>query len=150
MFKVPTPPADNLYKFIAIFGLVIIIFGIYMWNTSQKDILEAASASNLDIRLLEIKYPEESKEPEYLIEKEKIMHNRESLSKEIKDTYPKKLKGYFYGSVFGMIMVFVGFSLWYWRTQRFQDIILKMEAVKIEREVLGKSTIVPEVKKESA
>ena len=36
-------PTDNLYKFIALSGLVLAVFSIYMENVSKKEIRQAAN-----------------------------------------------------------------------------------------------------------
>ena len=74
MLNLPSPPTDNLYKFISIFGLVMAVLGILYLETKS---LEA----NQEIRVLE-------REKSALnIEKLKIERKRDYLKEKIDDFY---------------------------------------------------------------
>lgn len=112
------PPTDNLYKFMAIFGLILWVAGVlYPWSKAYE----------LELELLEVEAQVEA------YEAEGKARNDPALNKSI-----KKIRLMFKASlayfVFGLISVglggylmAVGFKLWYQRVQKPLDERLRNE-----------------------
>lgn len=72
MLNLPTPPTDNLYKFISIFGLVLAILGIFYTETKSLEL-------NQEI------YNLEREKNVFNLEKSKIERKRNYLKNKIDD-----------------------------------------------------------------
>ena len=153
-------PTDNLYKFLAIFGLVILIISVYypfqLQNQFEK--LNADIRTDLDLlhdsvlrqkdrinSLNELVDSSSNKNNEYLLssqKEEKIKANNfkkdisiiEKNNNEIINiNYELNIFKYIASVLIplGSLMMIVGFYFWYTKLQRYQDIILKGETQKI-------------------
>jgi hypothetical protein len=150
--NIPNLPTDSLYKFIALSGLFIlllsVIYPLYRENELGQRLLTfegEVEILNVDISFqLELAKNTKSHSfslddpdiPQILRFKEataKLETQRKQitfLSSEI-DRY-KRFR--WIGICLGMVMILSGFTLWYYRVQRFQDLLLYREAKKIEEE----------------
>lgn len=72
MLNIPTPPTDNLYKFISIFGLVLAVLGFFYVETKSLEL-------NQEI------YNLEREKSVFSIEKSKIERKRNYLKDKIDD-----------------------------------------------------------------
>jgi hypothetical protein len=139
-------PTDNLYKFMALFGVAFVLFSFYFVHTQiykfvdkvleaslEKEILtvEIKQAEELadDLRKLQNPTKEESKELKEIvhdIERRKVLLQEKERMLAV---WNKKIKSTFlYGDVlvvFGFIFIFLGFPLWYFRVQRYQDMAIQ-------------------------
>jgi hypothetical protein len=52
---VPTMPTDSVYKFVALFGLVLVAFGFYFPNERQIQIMAEVRDANKARQLVEIR-----------------------------------------------------------------------------------------------
>lgn len=125
MNGLPTPPTDNLYKFLAISGLVLLIcagFGLF-----------------LEVQRWEkLKY--EDMRREYLTNaSEKTLMENQLLDLEGKQILRSNvaLQGLAsVGMLLGMLVAVAGFVLWYWKAQQYQDqiVVLEFEKARLELE----------------
>lgn len=182
MFKTPELPTDNLYKFIAIFGLVIFLFGSYQIFKEQTSFYTSIKDENIEhskglfekskqdsksiINEEKIKYKRQKIKVLYGINNTSLLDEKSYLNIKNKDNFEKdlfELKSleyeqllildnefywdrenkasytrrnipvlvpYFLLSFIGVLLMFVGFRLWYLKTQKFVDIELSKSVVK--------------------
>jgi len=190
MLNLPTPPTDNLYKFISIFGLVISVLAfiyvetkslenlqeIYQLNTEKKQLviekgkLKRQTESIKD-RLSDFDKKANSKSPSVIndsviiwtkvidgpkdlidesksitqliedlriaeldyLQKETEIEDKQSII-DIKTTQNEKVFDWIDIILpFGVLLTIVGFKLWYNKSQKYQDIILKEQFLKAKR-----------------
>lgn len=145
-------PTDNLYKFIAIFGLIIFVLAViyprkalnelYLHSLElygQVKILELQSV-NLENKLNELGLPTDKGTLEQKEEFKKEAFNLKLKSQELKNAnakndyllkqYQSYLKYSYLGMTSGILLMFLGFILWYFKLQLYQDIIIKKEATQ--------------------
>jgi len=133
-------PTDNLYKFLAISGVVVFISSLYLLPLMNAELLSASNAitkEQVNIvhqkRLLEASgFDKASKE--YRIGLEKVGNQIDLLAPELKRQDDVLFRGKIaiilslIGAVMGFGMASTGFKWWYSRIQLFQDAILRKEA----------------------
>lgn len=191
MLNLPTPPTDNLYKFISIFGLILAILGVFYietkslelnqeiynlereknvfnleqtkierkrnylkdkiddfnrkadiksnpiindsiisWNRIISGSKELTSESN-DISTL----IEGLQEVEIEIEKKQVEINSNESIIQLKTNQDEKIFEIIDVLIpIGIILSFFGFVLWYDKSQKFQDEILKEQFLQIQRQ----------------
>ncbi len=119
--NLPSLPTDNLYKFMALSGIILIISSFYIvWKHADRsqELLRELNAglaventysdnrgsdlSNLKLKLEELKF----------ILKEK----------------PSYMTFLLISQIIGLVLSIIGFGLWYLRVQKYQDIILAEQA----------------------
>ena len=143
----PTPPTDNLYKFIAIAGMVLLITSIVVINVNSHDLILKILNTDKTILVLEEKLDqleevmsllqtsgslEEIKIAKdtfsrYLVEFAEIGAEIEIdkfLSKEFKRNFVYLKVLLYIGSIFAVL----GFLLWYLKLQRFLDLTVKRDS----------------------
>jgi hypothetical protein len=150
--NLPTPgiPTDNLYKFIAISGLVVFVAGFLVPLQLQNNIdLEATKLSsairNATGVKVDVNHPAENtmivKKPLPTLSGSSYPTTTEAIEdtaaniQELMDLYITHrqitartiLVANIFGAI-GFVLMFVGFKLWYQRVQKFQDQIIKAEA----------------------
>jgi len=143
---IPSLPTDNLYKFLAIAGVMLFgfSFAFPMVQIDELDLKYAVWRSDLDLMGLEIQIADESikmaegrknlSSKEVLELKRNNQDNRRKLL-QIKnklrelDVIHQRIIFYRWffvgGIILGAVMAFAGFGLWYYRIQRPLDIQLK-------------------------
>jgi exopolysaccharide biosynthesis protein len=150
--NIPNLPTDNLYKFMALSGLFILILSVVYPLYRENELTQRLLALEGEIEVLNVdiifqtELAKNTKRhsfslsdpdiPQILRFKEasvKIETQRKQLlflSSEI-----EKYKRFRWIGVFcGMALILSGFMLWYYRVQRFQDILLYREATKTDEE----------------
>lgn len=151
----PNLPTDNLYKFLAIFGLFLYLFGIIFFTFSlEKDTqinyeLQAKVASSqfkidkaridcaeknsgktcLDPQKIGL---DEGKLNDILIDHIKNEFKLKSL-KELKDKYTYLFIG---SGVIGLLLMLCGFYHWYRKVQKIQDALLSGQAIELDQKLL--------------
>jgi len=119
--NIPSLPTDNLYKFMALSGIILIISSFYIvWKHADRsqELLRELNAGlaventysdnrgsdlpNLKLKLEELKF----------ILKEK----------------PSYMTFLLISQIIGWVLSIIGFVLWYLRVQKYQDIILAEQA----------------------
>lgn len=124
----PSLPTDNLYKFISIFGLVLLVFSAYMINDTQSKIYLKVDDYNVKNEILNFKKDSISSiDVELIAEKIKLRKLEEQVNREI-EKLPKQYYAYILGLCSGIGMMGLGFYLWYYRTQYYNDLNLKNES----------------------
>jgi len=142
--SIPSPPTDNLYKFLAVSGVVLIVACMYQTAINKEDLLEdwvrhsneqKAESWARSLELFATGKPDARDMALLLIEQAKTAFSDES--KQIKSHYEfrnaelKRRKEIFdFGVNVGSVMGAVGFFLWWFRVQRFQDSQLRTDAIK--------------------
>ena len=141
----PSLPTDNLYKFIALAGLALILFsatypigrviefelGVVETKSQQEKLdIEKSEIDRLLVNLEKAKDPQ----PQELAALRERHTQREIKTIELKksieiaqiqlDWAKYYLGAARFGLVIGLFLAFVGFRLWYLRVQRPNDIIL--------------------------
>ncbi|WP_272151119.1 hypothetical protein [Tenacibaculum aiptasiae] len=132
--KLPNLPTDNLYKFFSIFGLVLFVFGTYLYNTKPNEIYLKVDNYNIKNRILKINTKKDSVlqlRQELINEKIKLSILKEQINRDIKQL-PKDLIKLFSIAIIGLVMISFGFFKWYYKTQYYNDIILKNESEKLK------------------
>jgi hypothetical protein len=125
--KVPIP-TDNIFKFYALFGLVIFIFGFYFifhLNSTTNDLLFDT--------ILEIEILQSNSEITKVQQTElDILERKQEIA--IKD---KKGFVIICGIIsgFGACLMFYGFYYWHTKIQPLQDQILELTVKKLEQEL---------------
>jgi hypothetical protein len=154
-------PTDNLYKFLAIFGLVIFIISYFYPIYLVNDLKVLATDLKMDEKYLYEKLNKELYQSKHLLESKDTLKNKQlilelfneniitidSLENEA-NQYEKRVENYnikskqverwldnaLAGKLIGLMLMIIGFSLWYFKLQKYQDIIIKNEAMKIKNE----------------
>jgi hypothetical protein len=142
-------PTDNLYKFIAIFGLIIFVLAIIYPRKALNELYLQGLEIHGQIKIIELQKDSIEKKIESLTLLDKRMF--EEREECLKDSFNLQLKtqeldnlnerncylvkehkSYLKyscaGIIIGIIMIFLGFTLWYFRLQVYQDKIIKKEA----------------------
>ncbi len=136
---IPNAPTDNLYKFMAIFSLMLsftlFLYSDYMTEQVRKEVIEfskvstvrfhelvegyAKNKSALDMQLLQDKY-------------DGLAHadGLKMLVSSKKSDYYKSIRNF--GVPILLFISIIGFLLWYIKVQKHQDYILKHEANNIK------------------
>jgi len=155
--QIPSLPTDNLYKFLAIAGLVIIVLSVVgPWSRYEQltpktiEVETQVSTHKREIVSVEsaiMRTEEELKKAKTQKERELLLARAEELQKQKRQLQimiseiagkrtllqhlQERVALYFvvgtYSLVFGVIVSIVGFVLWYRRVQRYQDGILKQQ-----------------------
>jgi hypothetical protein len=154
MFSSPTPPTDNLYKFTALSGVVILGFSVFYplsemrtLAISQSDILSEQLSLNEDLKrtIKEInerkelvglvpieKLQSDLNEMKKLLDKKRQEANLLKLKKERLTVSQRFLEIYLalsvIGTIVGLGLSCFGFFFWYKRVQIFQDMQIRREA----------------------
>ena len=125
----PTLPTDNLYKFIALFGIVIILFSFYLPFQSAKksqELLREVDSVSKVINLM----PKEERVKAYETTFKKLEELKLILEQD-KSFYMGVLV---VGVAIGTTLTIVGFSMWYKKVQKYQDMILENQANQLLKE----------------
>ena len=150
--SIPSLPTDNLYKFIAIGGVVLFMFGAVLQQVETESAfdltteMDTASAryfgkadafyretielSKLDPKWVHGKeYYDLKREVAVDSAREASLHRQEIWRRKLHDSNVD-----FYGTlqVVGGLLALLGFIMWYAMVQRHQDKILKREATDTE------------------
>ncbi|QLG46033.1 hypothetical protein [Costertonia aggregata] len=149
--NIPSLPTDNLYKFIALFGLVIFSFSIYfsyqieekLWLENYKyapkmqklerEIYTIQNENILPHEVLKEMGHEELKNYEELLQKIKKESEKkvaeandiESNYDNLVDTTERNLNFYLAVGLTGGLLMILGFVLWYLKYQRYIDAEVK-------------------------
>ncbi|MCH6256812.1 hypothetical protein MLD52_09660 [Puniceicoccaceae bacterium K14] len=111
-----TPPTDNLYKFIAVSGVVLLISCLALESLETEKYLVAVS--NEVAQKIEIEARGEG-ESELAPLKDDLERSADNIV--VKKLYRERVKIYHYGMLLGLVAAVTGFSLWYSRLQKFID-----------------------------
>ena len=137
--NVPLPPTDNLYKFLSIFGLIVALLSFIFPQILIFEIKTQILKLDGEVVVLEedMLALERSSKPKMTAADEKQLRHRmaevkgktaviEGLATQIEDL----VLLFSIGIGTGIFFMIIGFQLWYFRVQKFQDRILKDDAEK--------------------
>lgn len=135
--EMPNLPTDNLYKFLALFGLILIVFSSYMFNQTPEKLYSDIDNLKVKEQLLKIKVHGDSFKGNQLVNN-KIEHLKDSLEFDATlkglqrkvDRFPKLLYLYLILLLLGVAATIFGFIKWFFRTQKFNDLMLENESKK--------------------
>lgn len=113
-------PTDNLYKFMALFGLVIIICSAVFKYMAITNIQATISELRIEQATLKVVVADSS---ELEIAKAKLLATQEKLV--MSEAYDHRATVFLFA---GILLSIAGFVLWYMKTQRLLDKLLKQEA----------------------
>ncbi len=157
--NIPNLPTDNLYKFIALFGLILYISSTYFYIKNNFDysnyqneniakiehlnslILEAESTKNLRIKLMKDSLSFNGKffdmvnnEEEYLLRKiDEFSPKFYLLKNEIesrKFEFELLNKILLFSIILSVFILYIGFHLWYHKIQKHIDLEFKLDYLK--------------------
>jgi hypothetical protein len=132
--KVPLP-TDNVFKFYALFGLVIIIFGLYSILYVNKSANELISKSLLSVEAIEmIEKPSDYQKAELAILKKK-----KEVAIADRDIFIKFLGGLI---GVGLMLAIYGFHRWHTIIQPMQDNLVKLTIEKLKLEIQSEKNII--------
>ncbi|WP_370408208.1 hypothetical protein [Tenacibaculum dicentrarchi] len=119
------PPTDNLYKFMSIFGLILFIFGIYTYKTTDFNLRKDIYHFDSEKKNISVNPNLDS------IAKSNKLISKQATEKELKyrlKQYPRDMASLIIIAIAGLALGIVGFRLWYLKTQKFQDKIIERTA----------------------
>ena len=147
--NLPALPTDNLYKFLALSGLVLFVIS-FVFPRSLVDELELKTVeTQTEVNLLVREVSALNKDVDVAAAKpnlsdealEKLSERRDQLNekairlegqKERQKTLLKQLRYAvdlsLFGSILGYLIAHVGFWLWYTRVQRLADLLARKQA----------------------
>lgn len=133
--NIPNLPTDNLYKFAAIFGLVLIVFSSFMFNQTIDNAYQFEDNLNAKTELHKLDSLQIQNTDSLSIAKTKIQIEKDYKQyKRIVKRIPSLFKLYVFLFLLGFICAGIGFYNWYFKTQRLNDDILKNESDKIKND----------------
>lgn len=125
-------PTDNLYKFIAISGIILIV-AVFFFGY-QKIMLLNEYVSKIEVYMSTFEVLERTKSSE--IEMQTFLpvfqdYKRDSSRLHYELSFVENYSKVLIGLLFlGFILQALGFCLWFVKVQRYEDIILKNKAIK--------------------
>jgi hypothetical protein len=121
-------PTDNIYKFYALFGLLLFVFSIgssvYNARTANETVFQTI-IENAAI-------PETTNPSPEVLAKKKVLERRYEIAVQDRQFFDKAL-GVLAG--FGLVIMAFGFSMWHWKVQPDQDKMMRLQLEKLQYEV---------------
>jgi hypothetical protein len=128
LITIPTPPTDNLYKFLAISGVILVAVSLFTPAVVENEGQDRGTPLKKDLTDFLKRTKDESGHERELIKLIGDVVRHDLRYKQ----YIERLSSLFY---WGGGIAAVGFSLWYWKIQRFQDRILRCEYEKLNKSI---------------
>jgi hypothetical protein len=110
----PPLPTDNLYKFMAIAGIVAAISCAYFGINILLDLQESTWEVSAQTKVLLARGDAEAEEMEALVQELELLRKKRDELEPLSE-FLAKVAG------FSLALSVLGFILWYWRVQRFLD-----------------------------
>ena len=140
------PPTDSLYKFMAVSGLLILGFFVIwpelrLYELGQQTVQVVGEVNILhrEVDHLQedmVRLGKNKSVPEILIEKRRLLEikleqigTKGELLELATTDMRRMIRVLYMGVVFGLILSFLGFILWYRKVQMWQDIAIRREAL---------------------
>ena len=121
-------PTDNIYKFYAFFGLLLVIFSVGAVLYVSKSTNELAYTNAVEYSVLKAdplrSLPQETRF--------QLLERQLEIAKQNKKLFDTVLGG-FIG--IGLVMIFYGFKKWHLEIQPIQDEITRLNLKKLKQEV---------------
>lgn len=116
--NLPSFPTDNMYKFMSIFGLALIISSFFIYEIRSDTLWEKS------LKLQEMNFSNKAQEERYINE---IIYDIKYISSLV--NFQQRA---------GSVLTVSGFVLWYLKLQRYQDKIIISKAKAIDKKQKGK------------
>jgi len=154
LLNIPSPPTDNLYKFLALAGILIVVGGyvfVYLQADRSQELLrelkQGAALIHAETEIARLRSllndPNERRGKHLEEGYEAAARERARLTKveeELKFLLAWKNRSMILlaaAHVVGSVLSAVGFALWYQRVQRYQDLILRRQATDTKETETG-------------
>ena len=129
----PNLPTDNLYKFLALSGVLVAVVSVYFVITTAYRSQELARLVEENIRISDvlIDFGEITLNSDAMQEALLVLAESTAEIQELNFIVDRKNTTIFIGlivSFAGVVMSYFGFFLWYRRVQIYHDMILKHES----------------------
>ncbi|ELM0326635.1 hypothetical protein Q3047_004097 [Vibrio vulnificus] len=121
-------PTDNLYKFLALFGLLLTVTGCYMFNSSYTNFNNEYISSIVELA----KYENIENPTKYEVTQKKAL---EKIIELLKANKPFNLNVSMFVIIIGLITMFYGFCRWHNKLQPKLDELLELQVAKAKLEV---------------
>ncbi|ELB2044562.1 MULTISPECIES: hypothetical protein [Vibrio] len=121
-------PTDNLYKFLALFGLLLTVTGCYMFNSSYTNFNNEYISSIVELA----KYESIEKPTPYELRQKEAL---EKIIELLKANKPFNLNVSMSVIIIGLITMFYGFYRWHYQLQPKLDELLDLQVAKSKLEV---------------
>jgi predicted membrane protein len=137
--NVPLPPTDNLYKFLAIFGLIVALLSFIFPQVLIFEIESQLLQLNGEVVVLDadtLTFERGSKPKMTTAEEKQLRHRiaevkgKTAVIKGLATQIKNLVLLFTIGIWTGLFFMVIGFWLWYFRVQKFQDRILKDDSEK--------------------
>lgn len=125
-------PTDNIYKFYALFGMVVLLTSAIMFFVRHEHYRSTSFDNYMQIADLENKEEISARDK---LEIESLVKMRETLKKD-KDF---ELEVYTYAFSMGMFLSIVGFYFWHTKVQPRQDALIDLEIKRLRNELKADS-----------
>lgn len=137
--NLPNPPTDNLYKFVAIFGMVLVVAPLVLFFGRAGELRARSAEVRREVALLGFDVDvarqdqERSKEPDEPLKTRALrrrMVEAQARTTELSDLLEEleRLANVAkISAAAGLVLTIVGFTLWYERVQRFEDLVLRRQ-----------------------
>lgn len=121
-------PTDNVYKFACIFGLALIIVGVFSFSTIYTSSLDRKVGYGLTVIALEAKEKRSKEEEDLLALNKKLLE----VTRENEKTANTALS-----AIVGVALAISGLGAkgWYFKVQKRDDRIAELQLAKLEHEV---------------
>lgn len=127
-------PTDNIYKFYALFGLVVLLTSAVMFFVRHDHYRTTAYENYMRIATLH--------EKEAMSTKDKLeVESLKSLSDVLKKDRDLELMIYSVSLSIGLILSIVGFYLWQTKVQPRQDELIDLQIEKLKKDLGGEESL---------
>lgn len=133
MDKLPVP-TDNIYKFYALFGLLLFIFGVGATIALQRSTNDFMYRSTIDLET--VKTIAQPSPPD--VAKRQLLEKLMEVAQSDKDSLGYGLTGI---TTLGFWIGVFGFARWHQKIQPLQDEMLQLQVEKLRREVAAMAPV---------
>ncbi len=148
MVAIPNLPTDNLYKFVALAGLSIVVLSVVLPTAQQNATGDKIDQYTIDLAVLAVEVKNLKEELEIAVAQprpsahdQRLLRQRQleldarvatitvrtAILKRLVEKQGEVLGWMAVGLLTGLVLAVIGFSLWYARVQRYQDQLLRAQ-----------------------
>lgn len=139
MIDIPSLPTDNIYKFMALSGVFLFALALYFFSRFYASAVSRVSELEVMIaeQEAEISFIENQESPDKIqMLKVSMKHNKIKALVGGVALQRKQLTQAFVVSVVialvGTLVAYLGFNLWYYRTQIYQDKLIELRVKELK------------------